>query len=48
MFVNLLFQQTLITAGLLVNWLKSSKPDLIIGTLVFVIKGALNIFKIGK
>lgn len=37
-----------ITAGLLVNWLKSSKPDLIIGTLVFVIKGALNIFKIGK
>jgi Co/Zn/Cd efflux system component len=37
-----------ITAGLLVNWLKSSKPDLIIGTLIFVIKGALNIFKIGK
>ena len=39
-----------ITAGLLVNWLNSSKPDLIIGTIVFilVIQGALRILKLGK
>jgi Co/Zn/Cd efflux system component len=39
-----------ITAGLLVNWLDSSKPDLIIGTIVFVlvIQGALRILKLGK
>ena len=34
-----------ITAGVLVNWLDSSKPDLIIGTIVFVIvvQGAIRI-----
>ena len=39
-----------ITAGLLVNWLNSGKPDLIIGTIVFilVIHGALRILKLGK
>jgi len=39
-----------ITAGFLVNWLNSSKPDLIIGTIVFilVIQGALRILKLGK
>jgi len=39
-----------ITAGVLVNWLDSSKPDLIIGTIVFmiVIQGALRILKLGK
>jgi Co/Zn/Cd efflux system component len=39
-----------ITAGILVNWLHSSKPDLIIGTVVFilVIQGALRILKLGK
>ncbi|MDR9455900.1 MAG: cation transporter [Salegentibacter sp.] len=39
-----------ITAGLLVNWLNSSKPDLIIGTIVFilVIQGAIRILKVGK
>jgi len=39
-----------ISAGLLVNWLNSSKPDLIIGTIVFilVIQGALRILKLGK
>ncbi len=39
-----------IIAGLLVNWLKSSKPDLIIGTIVFilVIQGAVRILKLGK
>lgn len=39
-----------ITAGLLVNWLNSNKPDLIIGTIVFalVIQGAIRILKIGK
>ncbi len=39
-----------IAAGLLVNWLNSSKPDLIIGTIVFalVIQGALRILRLGK
>ena len=39
-----------ITAGLLVNWLDSNKPDLIIGTIVFglVIQGAIRILKLGK
>jgi Co/Zn/Cd efflux system component len=39
-----------IAAGLLVNWLNSSKPDLIIGTIVFalVIQGATRILKLSK
>ncbi len=39
-----------IIAGLLVNWLNSNKPDLIIGTIVFVlvIQGAIRILKLGK
>lgn len=39
-----------IIAGTLVNWLRSSKPDLIIGTIVFilVIQGAMRILKLGK
>lgn len=39
-----------IVAGLLVNWLNSSKPDLIIGSIVFilVIQGAFRILKLGK
>ncbi len=39
-----------IVAALMVNWLNSSKPDLIIGTIVFilVIQGAKRILKIGK
>lgn len=39
-----------IVAGLLVNWLHSNKPDLIIGAIVFVlvIQGAIRILKIGK
>lgn len=39
-----------IIAGLLVNWLNSSTPDLIIGTIVFllVIQGALRILKLSK
>ena len=39
-----------ISAGLLVNWLNSNKPDLIIGTIVFivVIQGAFRILKLGK
>lgn len=38
-----------ILAGLLVNWLSSNKPDLIIGTIVFVlvIQGAIRILKLG-
>lgn len=39
-----------IISGLLVNWLSSNKPDLIIGTIVFVlvILGAFRIFKLSK
>jgi len=39
-----------IVAGLLVNWLSSNKPDLIIGTIVFVlvIQGAFRILKLSK
>ncbi len=39
-----------ITAGLLVNWLNSSKPDLMIGIIVFalVIQGAFRILKLSK
>ncbi len=39
-----------IVAGLLVNWLQSNKPDLIVGTIVFVlvVQGALRILKLGK
>jgi len=39
-----------IIAALLVNWFDSSKPDLIIGSIVFilVIQGALRILKLGK
>ncbi|MBT8178998.1 MAG: cation transporter [Eudoraea sp.] len=38
-----------IAAGLLVNWLNSNKPDLIIGTIVFilVIQGARRILRLG-
>lgn len=39
-----------IAAGLLVNWFNSNKPDLIIGTIVFilVIQGAIRILKLAK
>ncbi len=39
-----------IIAGLLVNWLNSGMPDLIVGTIVFilVIQGARRILKLGK
>ncbi|HKS26516.1 MAG TPA: cation transporter [Pyrinomonadaceae bacterium] len=39
-----------ITAGVLVRWLDSSKPDLIVGAIVFavVIQGAVKILKLGK
>jgi Co/Zn/Cd efflux system component len=39
-----------IVAGLMVHWLNSSKPDLIIGTIVFalVIQGAFRILKLSK
>jgi Co/Zn/Cd efflux system component len=39
-----------IFAGVLVHWLSSNKPDLIIGTIVFalVIQGASRILKLGK
>ncbi len=39
-----------ILAGLLVKWLSSNKPDLIIGTIVFVlvIQGAFRILKLSK
>jgi Co/Zn/Cd efflux system component len=39
-----------IIAGLLVFWLESNKPDLIVGTIVFllVVQGALRILKLSK
>ena len=39
-----------IFAGILVNWLNSNKPDLIVGTIVFilVVQGALRILKLSK
>ncbi|MFL1896150.1 cation transporter [Aquimarina sp. 2-A2] len=39
-----------IIAGILVNWLHSNKPDLIIGTIVFVlvVQGAFRILKLSK
>jgi Co/Zn/Cd efflux system component len=39
-----------ILAGVLVHWLQSSKPDLIIGSIVFVLvfQGALRILKLSK
>jgi len=39
-----------IIAGLLVNWLDSNKPDLVIGAIVFtlVIQGAFRILKLSK
>ncbi len=39
-----------IVAGIMVNWLNSNKPDMIIGTIVFalVIQGAFRILKISK
>ncbi|REJ76269.1 MAG: cation transporter [Acidobacteria bacterium] len=39
-----------IVAGVLVAWFNSNKPDLIIGTIVFVvvIRGAIKILKLGK
>jgi Co/Zn/Cd efflux system component len=39
-----------ITAGILVSWLNSNKPDLIVGAIVFVvvIRGAIKILKLGR
>ncbi len=39
-----------IVAGVLVNWLDSNKPDLIIGSIVFilVVQGARRILKLGR
>ena len=39
-----------IVAGLLVHWTKSNRPDLIIGTIVFilVVQGAIRILKLSK
>lgn len=39
-----------IIAGIMVNWLSSNKPDLIIGTIVFVlvIQGAIRILNLSK
>ena len=39
-----------IIAGITVNWFNSNKPDLIIGTIVFVlvVQGAIRILKLGR
>ena len=47
---DVIINSGVIIAGLLVNWLNSNKPDLIIGTIIFilVIQGAFRILKLGK
>ena len=47
---DVIINMGVISAGLLVNWLQSNKPDLIIGTIVFVlvVQGAIRILKLGK
>ena len=47
---DLIINLGIIVAGLFVNWLNSSKPDLIIGAIVFVlvIQGAFRILKLSK
>jgi len=47
---DIIINTGVIIAALLVNWLNSSTPDLVIGTIVFilVIQGAIRILKIGR
>ena len=47
---DVIINSGVIVAGLLVNWLNSSYPDLIIGAIVFVIvaRGAYRILKLAK
>ncbi|QTY27106.1 cation transporter [Salinimicrobium tongyeongense] len=47
---DIIINSGVILAGLLVNWLNSSLPDLIVGAVVFVIviRGAIQILKLGK
>lgn len=47
---DVIINSGVIVAGLLVHWLNSNKPDLIVGTIVFVLvfQGALRILKLGK
>lgn len=47
---DVIINSGVIIAGLLVNWLNSNKPDLIIGTIIFllVIQGAFRILKLSK
>lgn len=47
---DIIINTGVIIAGILVNWMGSSKPDLIIGTIVFilVIQGAFRILKLSR
>ena len=47
---DVIINLSIIISGLLVNWFSSNKPDLIIGTIVFilVIQGAFRILKLAK
>jgi Co/Zn/Cd efflux system component len=47
---DIVINMGVIIAGVLVNWLQSGYPDLIVGMIVFVIviRGALRILKLGK
>lgn len=47
---DIIINSGVITAGLLVNWLKSGYPDLIIGAIIFVIvaRGANRILQLSK
>ena len=47
---DIIINSGVITAGLLVNWLNSAYPDLIIGAIVFIIvaRGAYRILQLSK
>lgn len=47
---DVIINSGVIVAGLLVNWLHSNKPDLIIGSIVFIVvlQGAFRILKLAK
>ena len=47
---DIIINTGVIAAGLLVNWLNSSYPDLIIGTIVFLVvaRGAYRIMQLSK
>src|SRR5690606_28772158 len=47
---DVIINSSVIVSGILINWLNSSYPDLIIGAIVFVVvaRGAYRILKLAK